>query len=139
VDGRVGFYDFWREQQYVMAGKTVIIVVPEATVLIGRVPTKQGGAGKIKPGQMVRIKLDDFPEREFGVVSGTVSSVSIVAQQGEQLVNVSIPFPLKSHLGRDLPFKQEMTGDASIVTQDYRLIERVFHSIASALKSTSRS
>jgi HlyD family secretion protein len=134
VEGCVGFYDFWKEQQYVTAGKTVMIVVPAISTLVGRMPTKERGLGKIAPGQRVFIKLDDYPSREFGVVTAEVQSVSLVVQNGEQLVSIKIPSPLKTHLGKDLPFKQEMTGEASIVTQDYRLIERAFQSLLSALK-----
>ncbi|HSI61571.1 MAG TPA: HlyD family efflux transporter periplasmic adaptor subunit [Candidatus Saccharimonadia bacterium] len=136
VEGRVGFYDFWREQQYVTAGKTVMIVVPSVSTLVGRMPTKERGVGKIVPGQRVFIKLDDYPAREFGMIAGEVQSVSLVVQQGEQLVSVKVPHPLKTHLGKEVPFKQEMTGEASVVTQDYRLIERVFQSFVSVIKGS---
>jgi multidrug resistance efflux pump len=136
VEGRVGFYDFWREQQYVTAGKTVMIIVPEVSDLIGRMPTKEHGVGKIVPGQRVFIKLDDYPSREFGMVTGEVQSVSLVVQQGEQLVSVKIGHPLKTHLGREVPFKQEMAGDASVVTQDFRLLERFFQSVGEVLRGT---
>ncbi len=125
-DGVVAFYDFWADQQFVTQGKAVFIIAPEASALLGRMPIQQGGAGKVKAGQPVRIKLDDFPSKEFGLVSGRVKSVSLVAQQGQQLVSVDLDFPLKSSYGRTINFKQEMTGDAMVITDDRRLIERLF-------------
>ena len=125
-NGAVAFYDFWADQQFVTQGRAVFIIAPEASALVGRMPIQQGGAGKIRPGQVVRIKLDDFPAREFGLVTGRVKSVSLVAQQGQQLVSVDLDFPLRSSYGRTITFKQEMTGDAMVVTDDRRLLERLF-------------
>jgi multidrug resistance efflux pump len=126
IDGIVAFYDFWTDQQFVAQGKSVFIIAPENSVLLGRMPVEQGGAGKIKPGQIVRMKLDDYPSKEFGVASGRVKSVSLVAQQGQQLVSVSINYPVVTSYGRTIAFKQEMTGEALVITDDRRLISRLF-------------
>ncbi len=129
TDGTVAFYDFWADQQFVTQGKSVFIIAPHISQLLGRIPVQQGGAGKVKPGQVVNIKLNDYPAREFGMVKGRVRSVSLVAQQGQQLVSVDIDYPLVTTYGRQIAFKQEMVGDARIVTNDRRLIGRLFDEI----------
>jgi HlyD family secretion protein len=129
IDGIVAFYDFWTDQQFVGQGKSVFIIAPENSLLLGRMPVQQGGAGKVKPGQIVRMKLDDYPSKEFGVASGRVKSVSLVAQQGQQLVSVSINYPIITSYGRTIVFKQEMTGEALIITDDRRLISRLFGAV----------
>jgi HlyD family secretion protein len=91
-----------------------------------------GGAGKIRPRQPVRIRFDDFPYKEFGIVSGRVQSVSLVAREGANLVLVDIPYPLTTSFNKRLQFKQDMTGEASIVTEDIRLIGRVLNEIRRA-------
>lgn len=132
ADGAVAFYDFWSDQQYVTAGRQVFLIVPETTQLLGRIPVAAGGAGKIKIGQKVRIRLDDFPYKEFGVVTGSVQSVSMVARDGANLVLVDIPHPLVTSFKRKLQFKQEMTGQAQIVMEDIRLLGRVLYEIRRA-------
>ncbi|MCE9520308.1 MAG: HlyD family secretion protein, partial [Verrucomicrobia bacterium] len=131
-------YDFWADQQFVTQGKSVFIIAPQISQLLGRIPVQQGGAGKIKAGQLVRIKLDDYPVREFGMVTGQVKSVSLVAQQGQQLVSVSLDYPLVTSYGRSLAFKQEMVGDAAIITDDHRLIGRLFGEIRKAWSQSSK-
>jgi multidrug resistance efflux pump len=131
--GVVAFYDFWTDQQFVSEGKVVFIIAPDTSVLLGRVPVNQGGAGKIKTGQIVRIRLDDYPAKEFGLLSGKVRTVSLVAQAGQQLVTVGLEYPLKTSYGRRIEFKQEMTGQALIITDDRRLIDRLFAEIRRAL------
>jgi HlyD family secretion protein len=132
ADGVVAFYDFWSDQQFVAAGRQVFLVVPETTQLIGRLPVKQGGAGKIRPGQTVRVRLDDFPYKEFGVVTGRVQSVSMVAREGTNLVIIDLPHPLVTSFARKIEFRQEMAGEASVVTEDIRLIGRVLYEIRRA-------
>ncbi len=132
AEGVVAFYDFWSDQQFVTAGRQVFLVVPETTQLIGRMPVKQGGGGKIRPGQTVRLRLDDFPYKEFGVVTGRVQSVSMVARDGANLVLLDLPHPLVTSFHREIEFRQEMTGQASIVTEDIRLIGRVLYEVRRA-------
>ena len=132
VDGTVGFYDFWTGEQFVTAGKEVFIIAPKVSPLIGRVPAQALGAGKIRPGQVVRIHFDDFPYKEFGIASGEVDNVSLVAQKGAHLVSVRLSSPLTTNYGRQLPFKQEMMGDASIVIEDRSLLGRIFSEVRDA-------
>ena len=132
ADGVVAFYDFWSDQQYVTAGRQVFLIVPETSRLIGRMSVNQGGAGKIRPGQVVRIRFADFPYREFGLVTGRVQSVSMVARDGANLVLVDVPYPLVTSFKKRLQFKQDMTGEASIITEDIRLIGRVLYEIRRA-------
>ena len=136
ADGTVAFHDFWSDQQYVTAGQVVFLIVPETTRLVARMNISQAGAGKISIGQTVRIKLQDFPYKEFGLVSGKVQSVSLVARQSANLVLVDLDYPLVSSYGRPIPFNQEMTGEASIVMQDMRLIGRIFNEIRKAFATT---
>ena len=95
-------------------------------------PVSTGGAGKIKPGQTVRVRLDDFPYKEFGVVTGKVQSISMVARDGANLVLIDLPHPLVTSFHRNIQFKQEMAGEGSIVTEDIRLLGRVLYEIRRA-------
>ena len=132
VDGTVGFYDFWSGEQFVTAGKEVFIIAPKISPLVGRVPVQALGAGKMRPGQVVRIRFDDFPYKEFGIATGRVDGVSLVAQKGAHLVSVSLESQLKTNYGRELPFKQEMMGEASIVIEDRSLLGRIFSEVRDA-------
>lgn len=126
ADGVVAFYDFWSDQQFVTAGRQVFLIVPETTRLVGRMSVSQGGAGKIKPGQPVRVRFDDFPYKEFGIVTGRVQSVSMVAREGANLVLVDLPHPLTTSFKKKLQFKQDMAGEGNIITEDMDLLSRIF-------------
>ena len=130
--GMVAFYDFWNEQQYVTAGRQVFVIVPETSSLRGRMTISQGGTGKIKPDQLVRVKFDDYPSKDFGIVTGRVQSISLVAREGSNQVLVDLEYPLISSYHKPLHFKQEMAGNASIVTENSSLLGRIFYEIRKA-------
>ena len=135
--GRVAFYDFWSEQQFVTAGRQVFLIVPESNALICRMSVSDGGAGKIKAGQKVIIKLDDYPYKEFGTVTGTVQSVSSVARLGANMILISVPSPLVTSFDKEIQFRQDMAGEANVVTEDIRFIGRVLYEIRRAFVNNS--
>ena len=136
VDGTLAFYDFWSEQQFVTAGRQVFLVIPKTTQLVGRMLVNGGGAGKIQPGQVVRIRFDDFPHRQFGIGTGKVQSVSMIARDGVYLVLVALPYPLSTSFEKNIQFKQEMSGEASVITEDISLLGRILSEIRRAYSKT---
>lgn len=135
--GKVSFLNFWNENQTVNQGDLVFIVIPsEGASYIGRLIAPSANSGKIKIGQTVNIKLDNYPEEEFGVLKGKVKKVSVIPNEdGNYIVDVSLPQKLITSYDKEINFKQEMACSAEIITQDLRLIDRFFNQL---IASTSR-
>lgn len=140
--GRVQFLRFWTNDQYVQSGEAVFTIVPDSNGVYGQVALPAIGAGKVKIGQEVIIKLDDFPYNEYGSIAGTISSISLTVSiekntQGNNveiyLVTVIFPKGLTTNYGKPVPFKQESKGIAEVITTDRRLIERLFDNLKYAL------
>jgi len=84
------------------------------------------GSGKVKSGQEVNIRLNNYPDQEFGYVKGRVCSVSPVpTAENMYVVDIELPDGMRTNYGKDLPLTREMKGVAEIVTEDMRLIERL--------------
>lgn len=137
VDGRIAFFKYWNNSQYVNAGSEIMVVVPRVTPVIGRVYLVQYGAGKTKRGQRVRIELDEYPFQEFGSINGEIDQISPVSRDNQYLVTVSLPNGLRTTYGRVLQFRNEMQGKAAIVTEDLLLLERLFNQLKSLLKNAA--
>ncbi len=134
--GTVVASHFWSVNQQVKAGEQVFTVVPEDKPLpVAKIILPVQGAGKVKPGQKVNIKLANYPYTEFGMVEGKVVSVSLVPADNNYSVEVALPNGLQTNYGKTLPFSNEMTGTAEIVTEDMRLLERFFNPIKAVLKN----
>jgi multidrug efflux pump subunit AcrA (membrane-fusion protein) len=132
--GNVQFLKFFNDNQFIQAGEAVFTIIPKKNKVHGEVILPARGAGKIKEGQKVVVKLDNFPYMEFGTIQGKVSSISLTTNTTKvesseieaYLVLVDFPHMLKTNYGSTLDVKAETKGTAEIITNDRRLIQRLF-------------
>ncbi len=130
MSGEVTFSKFWSTNQNVTEGETVFTVVPDAeSRMIGKVQLKMIGAGKVKPGQRVNLKFDNYPYMQYGMVDGVVSRISRVPTDDNYALEVELPKGLVSDYGITFEFNQEIKGTAEIITEDLRLLQRIFNPI----------
>ena len=124
--GAAIFTRIWSKHQNVAAGEAVVAIIPHDTVSIsGQLLLPVAGAGKVKTGQRVLIKLHNYPFMEFGMIEGNIRSVSALPYENHYYVEVSFPAGMKTSYGIDIPFSQNMQGIAEIITDDIRLLTRV--------------
>lgn len=137
IEGQVSFLQIWTANQTITAGDNVFTIIPTpAKGFVGKVKAPAQNSGKIKIGQQVNIRLANFPDREFGVLKGKVQNISLVPdKEGNLLLDVALPQDLKTNYNKSIPFQQEMTGSAEIVTEDLRLLERVLYQFKSIVKA----
>ena len=65
--------------QTVTAGDVVFVVVPiEESSYLARIKAPSQNSGKIKIGQTANIRLENFPDDEFGTLKGEVSYISLL-------------------------------------------------------------
>lgn len=132
VAGEVTFSKFWSKNQNVAKGEIVFTVIPAAeSQLLGKVQLKRIGSGKVKPGQRVNIKFDNYPYMQYGIVEGKVNRISMVPTNDYYALEVDLPKGLVSSYGIEFDFNNEIQGSAEIVTEDMRLIQRIFNPIRS--------
>ncbi len=133
IDGLVSFTRIWSENQDVREGDLVLSVIPSTPgQMIGKVNLPLSGAGKVKPGQSVNIKFANYPYLEYGMVKGIIRTISLISSNNEYSVIVDLPEGLKTGYGTELPFNQDMQGIAEVITNDRRLLERIFLPVRAA-------
>lgn len=129
INGKVSFLNYYNSNQSVNQGDLVFTVIPvKNSSFIAKLKAPAQNSGKIKKGQKVNVKLENYPDTEFGVINGTVKKISIVPnKEGVYYVDVQLPKTLKTSYNKAITFKQEMRGSAEIITEDLRLLERFFY------------
>jgi multidrug resistance efflux pump len=129
TDGTVSFQQFWGENQFVKRGDPILSVLPDhKKALIGKLSVPAVNSGKISKGKKVLIKLDNYRFQEYGIVEGRIENVSFTSdEKGNYYMDVVLPKGLQTSYHKTLPFDKELKGNAEIVTQDLRLIERFFY------------
>jgi len=135
TDGVASFQQFFGENQFIKTGDAILSILPRnKEKLVGRMSVPATNSGKITPGEKVLIKLDNYRYQEYGIVEGKVQNISLSPDnEGNYYVDVVLPKGLKTSYNKQLTFDKELKGNAEIVTQDLRLIERFFYQIRKLL------
>jgi multidrug resistance efflux pump len=135
VDGRLTFSRVWSLNQNVITGELVVTIVPsEKGDIIGILKLPVTGSGKVKKGMKVNIRFSNYPYMEFGMVIGKIEKISLAPDEKYYLAEVRFPDGLVTNYGKQLSFLGEMTGSAEVITEDMRLIQRIFNPVKSLLK-----
>ncbi|GHS96242.1 hypothetical protein FACS189421_00960 [Bacteroidia bacterium] len=141
VNGKITFANYWIENQNVSSGEEVFMIVPDTShEVIGKAMLPIARSGKVKTGQKVNIRLQNFPENEYGILRGIVNNISLVpVQTGETAyyaVEVSLPHKLVTTYKKELPYLLNMQGQADIITEDISLLERFILPVKRVLKES---
>ncbi|MEL6562200.1 MAG: HlyD family efflux transporter periplasmic adaptor subunit [Bacteroidota bacterium] len=132
-DGTISLSKFWTDNQYIQNGEELLVVIPKNEDIIGRLNLAIAGSGKVKTGQKVNIKLENYPSNDFGMLVGEIETISTVARDGFYNVKISIPQEMLSTYKKKIPFRQEMLGQADIITEDKKLFFRIFNQLREIL------
>ena len=130
IEGVITFTQYWTKNQNVAAGNVVFNIVPDNQgEIIGKAMLPTERSGKVKVGQKVNIRFNNYPDNEYGIVKGVVKNISLIpASQGQgtksYIVDIELPNGLKTTYNKPLPFLPEAEGQADIITDDITLLER---------------
>lgn len=125
--------NFFVEKQYVRTGQQLLVIIPpQSGKVVGRLMLPVANSGKVHSRQRVVIKLDSYPYSEFGTLRGYVYSKSLVPKDDKYAVIVVLPDGLKTTFGRPVAFEQQLEGVAEIVTDEKRLLQRIYEQIFAA-------
>lgn len=137
IGGIVNQMGVWSKNQNVNAGETVFTVVPAGQDRPkGKALLPVQGAGKVRIGQRANVRINNFPDQEFGYLIGKVESISSVpTAEGFYVIGIEFPNGMQTNYEKTLPITQQMLGSADIITDDLRLMERFFMPVKKLLKN----
>lgn len=93
--------------------------------IIGYVFLPAHGIGKVKKGQEARIRLENYPDLEFGHLTGLVQNVAKVPdKKGFYQVEILFNNGLKTSEDIQLSTHSQMSGTAEIILAEKHLIDQ---------------
>lgn len=135
ISGTISFNRFIEKNTFVKSDDNLFTIIPKNTGKIeGQAVMPIVRSGKVKKGQRVNIKLNNFHYQEYGMLIGQVEEISLTPLNDNYIVKVVLPNDLKTTYRKELPFNQKMKGNAEIITEDLRLIERIFYQFRKLFK-----
>ena len=132
ADGTLAYLGFVENEQFIESNKPLFALLPHSNQLIAKATLPLAGAGKVKVGQRVNIHLHNYPYEQFGMLLGTVQSISQVPEEPKEenyTVLISLPQGMLTTYNKPLTLRPELKGDTEIITEDLRVLERVFYQI----------
>ncbi|MCL6258547.1 HlyD family secretion protein [Aquiflexum sp. TKW24L] len=135
IDGIVSFQRIWGTNQQVNSDELVFTVLPEnKTEFLASMKIPAQNAGKVQVGQRVLIKLDNYPFQQFGALTGKITNISISPDdEFNYLVYANLPKGTMTSYKREIPFDQELLGNAEIITEELSVAERLFFKFRSLI------
>lgn len=132
IGGKVVFFRFWKENQYVLNGDAVAMVVPSGKDFVVKASLPVGGSGKVKQGQMAKIKLTEYPYQEFGIIEGSVEHISATALDSMYSVELRLKNTMTTTMNKKLPDQAQYYGTADILTNNKSILDRIFERVIAA-------
>jgi multidrug resistance efflux pump len=134
-DGIVSLFNYWNVNQAISQGDEVVSIVPsEKQEVIGKLILPLQNSGKLKTGQLVNVKLNNYPYQEYGMLKGVVRNISVIPQKQNYSVEIALPEQLTTSYQKKLEYKEEMQGTAEIVTEELTLFQRLFYQFRKLIK-----
>ena len=140
VKGKISLTSFWQENQNINVGEIVLTVIPKKkNGISGKIYLPLQGAGKVKIGQKVNVKFDNYPHVEFGMVQAEITKISklpiTVNKKKTLILDIWLPEELTTNYGIKLEPGEEMFGTSEIVTDDISLLQRLVNPVKFVIKN----
>ncbi|NEQ40705.1 MAG: HlyD family efflux transporter periplasmic adaptor subunit [Okeania sp. SIO3I5] len=128
VSGVVLSLDITNIGEVVQPGQTIAEIGPENAQLVLSAKLPNPEAGFIEEGMSVQLKFDAYPYQDYGVISGTVASVSPDTEQDEQMgdvyqVEITLERNYVTENGETISFKPGQTANADIIIRRRRVAD----------------
>ena len=125
-NGRVMFVSSLQENQMISASQDVFYIQPEKTNYYAELMVAQKGFGKVQKGEMVILKADGYPNEEYGHLKGVISYIANMPNRKDSfLVKVNLPQGLKTNYDKEIFFRNNLSAQAEIITDNRKLFERL--------------
>jgi hypothetical protein len=127
IDGKISFFNVWSVNQNIKSGDELFSVVPtQKQQFIGKCILPILNTGKLSIGQIVNIKLDNYPYNENGILQGFVTNISTVPNKDTYAIDVDLKNGLTTSYNKTLLYKEQMKGKADIITKNISVMDRIF-------------
>lgn len=134
IDGKVSFASFMQENQQLQSGQTVCFINPENSEYFAQIIIPQTNFGKVATGQKVLIKFNSYPYQEYGYINGKVDFISHIPTDSGYLAKVNFSNGLTTTYNKQVQYRDGLTAQAEIITNDIRLLQRFYYSLVKQIR-----
>lgn len=134
INGKIVFTLPLQENRFLQQGKLVGFILPDNTQYYAEAILPEKNFGKIDTGLQVQLRFNAYPYEEFGFVKGRLNYISKIPSDSGFLATILLDKGLTTNYGKPLQYKNGLKAEALIITQNMRLLQRIYYNI---IKMTS--
>ena len=124
--GKLIFFSSLQENELIATGQNLFYVQPDQNNYYAELMVAQKGLGKIRTGQRVILKTEGYPNEEYGHLCGMVNYISnMPGRRDSFLLKVNLPLGLKTNYNKEIFFRNNLSAQAEIITDDRKLFDRL--------------
>jgi multidrug resistance efflux pump len=124
--GKLMFANTLQENELIASGQVLFYIEPGSSSYYAEVLAGQRNFGKLKNGQRVMLRVESYPSAEFGYLNGTVNYISGMPNRRDSfLIRVELPKGLKTNYDKTIFFRNNLSAQAEIITDDRKLFDRL--------------
>lgn len=98
ISGTLNYQNYWNRNQNIKQGDCVFTIIPnDSTRIIARAHIPILGSGKVKIGQRVNIKLQNYPYLEYGILNAEITSISRVPENDKYSLQLRLKNGLRTN------------------------------------------
>jgi HlyD family secretion protein len=135
VSGKVAFASFIQENQQLLVNQTLCFVNPQNSTYFAEIPIPQTNFGKVHIGQQVLLKFQSYPFQEYGAVIGQIEFISHIPAENGYLAKIIFTNGLETTYHKHIQYRDGLTAEAEVITENMRLLERFYYSIIKQIKT----
>lgn len=124
------------DEQFIAQTTELFTITPhQKNEIVCQVLIPMAGMGKVAIGQKTIIRLQHYPEEEFGILKGKIKSISPTPNKDKNyMINVALEQGMKTSYGKEVAYQPNMEGTADIVTKDKSFLHRIFEQLLKLIK-----
>ena len=127
INGTISIFKELNKGDYLTVGSYLLTMLPlgnQELFAYGNFSVAK--AGKLKEKNKAIIKLHAFPYREYGSIDGYIEKISDFPIKEMYAVKIRLPNKLETGYDKKIIFKQRLSGDAELITENRSLLSRIF-------------
>jgi hypothetical protein len=138
-NGRIVLGEVRSMTRMVNKGDTIgSIISSNKEEFVARMQLSQEQIAGVTIGDPVNIRLAQYPEYSYGLLTGKVSSISFAPNSKTYVVDIQFPDKLLTTTGKKLKYELGLKGEAEIITSNQSVLSRIFNPIVNLLRDNNK-
>jgi len=132
IKGKVSQLELMSNQKTSLGQMVMKIIPANPPEYVAQLQIPLLNSGKVKPEQLVHLKLDNYPEMEFGMLQGAISKIEEDPTNKDigYIAEVSLPTQLLTSHNKQIEFSNNLAGQGEVIIKKSRLLEQFFSSLS---------